>query len=109
MKKGLIVTAIIAMMAVPAMASNQKVTKLDFCTVIGRESWLIMGLRQDDVSITSMLDWAKSTNPAMRDAIKSIVLDAYSIPRYSNKIAQKQSKIDFTSKHIVGCFVALFK
>ncbi|WP_299310872.1 hypothetical protein [uncultured Halomonas sp.] len=112
MKKTLVALALSALTLSPTAvaATDNGVDWKEFCSLTSKCAEVIMTMRQRGVPVPETM--AKFTAvyaemPYLEDLVESMILEAYTLPRYSTEANRERSIEDFTNRKYTECASAL--
>jgi hypothetical protein len=103
-------TLIVALMMVAGIAYGETATQEDLdkiCVSYGNAAESLMQARQSGVSMSSMMA-PLTGNPAAK-MMRPLIIEAFTVPRYSTGDFKRQAVNDFRAKAELACFKAYSK
>lgn len=101
-------TAIAVMAMLLPVAAIAEPTPHEFCTEIAGLAEVIMEGRQNGTPMHAMMDVAaRVSDPAMNSATETLVIDAFSHPRYSTAQYKQNTIGDFADSAYLSCITTV--
>lgn len=92
------------LIAIALIAASSTASAID-CAQVGTLAEAFMKSHQKGVPISSVIKTIGGvTDPTAKQALKDMIVNAYSKPRYSTEQMQRREIADFRDEYATGCY-----
>jgi hypothetical protein len=92
------------LLALALITTTSTATAID-CAQVGNLAQAFMQSHQDGVPMASIMETiAGVADPTAKQALKDMIIDAYSKPRYNTEQMKRREIADFRDEYAAGCY-----